>query len=157
MKAVTFCPSTWKLRPREVNHLSGLPLLNHILKGTLAATGERMERLRRWCDKPPPPPNVSITALFYLLHKILGRNSKIFEKKDHWRALCFKQKSPYVDFEMNATLRAILAVEPLIQKESKESEAGAFCSASPSYSHFRLHSSLELLQRDDKTIMIFTK
>lgn len=58
---------------------------------------------------------------------------------------------------MNATLRAILAVEPLIQEESKESEAGAFCSASPSYSRFRIHSSLELLQRDDKTIMIFTK
>ena len=58
---------------------------------------------------------------------------------------------------MNATLHAILVVEPLFQEEPKESEVGAFCSASPSYSHFRIHSSLELLQRGDKMIMIFTK
>ena len=66
---------------------------------------------RGWEGDMKAPTKASRAAVFYLLKKILGGYSKVFENKDdHWRALFGKQKSPYVDFETNATLDVILVV-----------------------------------------------
>ena len=57
------------------------------------------------------PTKASKAAKCYVFKKILGGYSNIFKNKYyHWRALFGKQKSPYVDFEMNATLDVILVV-----------------------------------------------
>ena len=63
------------------------------------------------------PIKASRAAKFYLLKKISSGYSKIFENKnDHCRALFGKQKGPYVDFEVNATLDVILVVVQLLSR-----------------------------------------